>query len=649
MCRTGRRFDLSLSGNEWRGDVQVPGATTFDYLVQVVDVNGNIATSTGKGRGLDPVVAVIPDPATVSIGSASSLEGDAGSTNSTLQIVLDRPAPAPITVNYTVSPGTATAAVDYTAANGSASFAAGDLVASIPITVFGDTTVEAPGVRRGGVDRRARCGRARRCRSNVHHRRRRRCRGCHHIGQRRRHHCGRGRLRQPGGEPSGHVGPGRRWNHHAQLVGDRRRHGLGGQRRARHQWCGHRARECNGGVDPDHDRRRCGRGTERDGGGAVTSTTGGVSVVDGTAVVTITDDDVVPRQPSVMSPSASRVRLPKQLSPSVRRHRSRSPSRGRPRMGRPTAASGLRRILGHGHHHHRHHRCDHRAVVPTTASPSRPSRSWSRSPAPPAATIADGSATVTINDDDLLLISAGDTSIVEGDAPGTVDVTITLDRPSQVPVSVDWATANGTASSPSDFTASAGTLTIASGTTGAVTVPIVGDTSVESGEAFIVTISNATFGTITQAVATVAIVDDDVAVAPSVLDASPITVAEGTSGTATIANVPISISPATSGPVTVAYTVSAGTATAGDDFLATTGTLSIAPAQRRPWCRCRSSPTPSTTPPTRPWWSRWVLSRVTLRWVPSHAATVTIADDDATPTITVAAVSRCLSPVRRRR
>ena len=41
-------LDLSLSAGVWQGEVQVVGATTFDYLVQVVDANGNIATSTGE-------------------------------------------------------------------------------------------------------------------------------------------------------------------------------------------------------------------------------------------------------------------------------------------------------------------------------------------------------------------------------------------------------------------------------------------------------------------------------------------------------------------------------------------------------------------------------------------------------------------------
>ena len=90
------------------------------------------------------MIATVPDPATVSIGAASASEGDSGSTVRTLQVVLDRPAPASLTVSYTVSAGTATAGTDFAAISGSVTFAPGDLVASVPISVIGDSAVEAP-------------------------------------------------------------------------------------------------------------------------------------------------------------------------------------------------------------------------------------------------------------------------------------------------------------------------------------------------------------------------------------------------------------------------------------------------------------------------------------------------------------------------
>ncbi len=136
--------DLAANGPTWESTVLVPGATVLDYLVQVVDANGNVATATGKGRGLQPFVAPVPDPALASVVSASAIEGDTGSNGATIDVVLDRPAPGSITVNYSVAAGTATAGTDFTATSGSVTVGSGDLTAEIPVGVLGDTDPEAP-------------------------------------------------------------------------------------------------------------------------------------------------------------------------------------------------------------------------------------------------------------------------------------------------------------------------------------------------------------------------------------------------------------------------------------------------------------------------------------------------------------------------
>ncbi len=136
--------DLALNGQTWEASTLVPGATVLDYLVQVVDANGNVATATGKGRGLQPFVAPVPDPALVSVAAGSVVEGDSGSTAATVDVVLDRPAPGPITVDYSVAAGTATAGTDFTASTGSVAIASGAVSAEIPLAVLGDTIPEAP-------------------------------------------------------------------------------------------------------------------------------------------------------------------------------------------------------------------------------------------------------------------------------------------------------------------------------------------------------------------------------------------------------------------------------------------------------------------------------------------------------------------------
>ena len=89
-------------------------------------------------------------------------------------------------------------------------------------------------------------------------------------------------------------------------------------------------------------------------------------------------------------------------------------------------------------------------------------------------------------------VSAGDVTQVEGNS-GTTDFafTVTLGAASNTPVSVNWATQDGTAAFGSDYTAANGTVNFAPGeTTKTVTVPVSGDTAVEGTENFAVNLSN---------------------------------------------------------------------------------------------------------------------------------------------------------------
>lgn len=112
---------------------------------------------------------------------------------------------------------------------------------------------------------------------------------------------------------------------------------------------------------------------------------------------------------------------------------------------------------------------------------------------------------------DLPSVSVQDISHDEGNDPSTVDVTVQLSRSRTIGVTVDYATADGTATSPSDYGSRSGTLTFPAGTTSAtVSVPIVGDALVEEDENFDVVLSNATGARATGSrLGTVTIVNDD--------------------------------------------------------------------------------------------------------------------------------------------
>ncbi|WP_422049410.1 Ig-like domain-containing protein [Shimia sp.] len=70
------------------------------------------------------------------------LEGDSGQTQASFDISLSRPAPESFTVDYTTIDGSALAGEDYAATSGTLTFAAGQTSASVTVPVFGDTKIE---------------------------------------------------------------------------------------------------------------------------------------------------------------------------------------------------------------------------------------------------------------------------------------------------------------------------------------------------------------------------------------------------------------------------------------------------------------------------------------------------------------------------
>lgn len=88
--------------------------------------------------------------------------------------------------------------------------------------------------------------------------------------------------------------------------------------------------------------------------------------------------------------------------------------------------------------------------------------------------------------------------------------TVTLDASSVQQVTVDYATANGSAKAPADYTATGGTLTFTPGqTTRTISVPVRGDRRDERNEAFFVDLSNATNASIADGQGRATIRDND--------------------------------------------------------------------------------------------------------------------------------------------
>ena len=91
-------------------------------------------------------------------------------------------------------------------------------------------------------------------------------------------------------------------------------------------------------------------------------------------------------------------------------------------------------------------------------------------------------------------ISVADARVDEA-ADATVDFAVTLSRAASETVTVDYATADGTATAGSDYTATSGALTFAPGETAkTVSVPVLDDAHDEGSETFTLTLSNASGG-----------------------------------------------------------------------------------------------------------------------------------------------------------
>ncbi len=175
-------------------------------------------------------------------------------------------------------------------------------------------------------------------------------------------------------------------------------------------------------------------------------------------------------------------------------------------------------------------------------------------------------------------IAVSDASITEGNA-GTRQLTFTVSLTGQLGTRVvaDYITADGTATAPSDYGATAGRLTFAPGETSkTVTVNVNGDTVDENVEQFSLNLRNV-IGAATadgQGVGTIAD-DDDTPVAGVSIVAGDTAVPEGDTGRRN-AVFTIALSRAATTPVAVGFSTVDATARAGQDYVASRGTVTFA-------------------------------------------------------------------------
>jgi len=97
----------------------------------------------GGGGGGAAVNQNPPAPVNVSINDASVAEGDAGQADLSFTVSLSAAAAAAVTVEFTTNAVSAAGGTDYTATNGTLTFAPGVTSQSITVSVVGDTDPEA--------------------------------------------------------------------------------------------------------------------------------------------------------------------------------------------------------------------------------------------------------------------------------------------------------------------------------------------------------------------------------------------------------------------------------------------------------------------------------------------------------------------------
>ena len=167
-------------------------------------------------------------------------------------------------------------------------------------------------------------------------------------------------------------------------------------------------------------------------------------------------------------------------------------------------------------------------------------------------------------------LSISSTGVLECEGPAEFE--ICLSEISPVDVSVSYSTQDGTATAPADYTSTSGQLTIPAGTLcKTIEVPVIEDTDRERLETFSLVLSNPSGATISAGTGTGEIEDCEVELPEaSVLD---ITVNEcaGQPGVFQIC-----LNEITKDVVEVTYTTRDGTATAGDDYVAGSGTVTFA-------------------------------------------------------------------------
>ena len=182
---------------------------------------------------------------------------------------------------------------------------------------------------------------------------------------------------------------------------------------------------------------------------------------------------------------------------------------------------------------------------------------------------ADPTARGTIEDDDLPTVGFSEDSIFIVEERGEIEFKVKLSAPSTVPIAVDWETEADSAEADVDYTEASGTLTFAPGDTEkTITVDLIDDEIIEQLETFTVRLSGTDDALVTLGTSSSIgrIIDRDGA---EISFAEETTVEED-AGTVTLT---LTASAPSTAAYTIDYETEDGTAVAGTDYTAASGTV----------------------------------------------------------------------------
>ncbi len=205
---------------------------------------------------------------------------------------------------------------------------------------------------------------------------------------------------------------------------------------------------------------------------------------------------------------------------------------------------------------------------------------WVKLSNPIGASLANERGEGVILNDDGLTISIDDVAVTEGDSGEVAAIfTVSLSTLSVLPVLVEYATADNSATAPADYTAiPTTTLTFTPGVISrTIAVAVQGDTLHELDETFLVILANPSSGTLFKHQGVGAILDDD---PRPTLTINDVTVTEGDSGV-TNAIFTVFLEGPTTLTAAVNYATANGAAMAGSDYIAASGSLTFSPGITR--------------------------------------------------------------------